>query len=93
MSDGNKKIDFLHDVPLKLSVELGRTQMSIQDILKLSNGSVVALEKLAGEPLDITVNGKLIARGEAVVVNGKFGIRVTELVSSTPPKQMVDDAG
>jgi flagellar motor switch protein FliN/FliY len=69
------------DVPLDLSVELGRARMSIQDLLNLSPGSVIELDKVAGEPLDFMVNGRLVARGEAVVVNDKFGVRITDIVS------------
>jgi flagellar motor switch protein FliN/FliY len=71
----------LLDVPLDLSVELGRARMSIQDLLNLSPGSVIELDKIAGEALDILINGRLVARGEAVVVNDKFGIRITDIVS------------
>jgi flagellar motor switch protein FliN/FliY len=76
-----KKLDLLLDVPLDLSVELGRARMSIQDLLNMSPGSVVELDKIAGEPLDLMVNGRLVARGEAVVVNDKFGVRITDIVS------------
>jgi flagellar motor switch protein FliN/FliY len=69
------------DVPLDLSVELGRARMSIQDLLNMSPGSVIELDKVAGEPLDFMVNGRLVARGEAVVVNDKFGVRITDIVS------------
>jgi flagellar motor switch protein FliN len=78
---GVRKMDLLLDVPLEVAVELGRTRMSIQSLLALGPGSVVELDKVAGEPLDILVNGRLIARGEAVVVNDKFGIRLTDIVS------------
>jgi flagellar motor switch protein FliN/FliY len=71
----------LLDVPLDLSVELGRARMSIQDLLNLSPGSVIELDKVAGEPLDFMVNGRLVARGEAVVVNDKFGVRITDIIS------------
>lgn len=76
-----RKLDLLLDVPLELSVELGRARMSIQDLLNLSPGSVIELDKIAGEPLDLLVNGRLVARGEAVVVNDKFGVRITDIVS------------
>ena len=68
-------------MPLDASVELGRARMSIQDLLGLSPGSVIELDKVAGEPLDILVNDRLVARGEAVVVNDKFGVRITDIVS------------
>jgi flagellar motor switch protein FliN/FliY len=76
-----QSIDFILDIPLKLSVELGRTRMSIKDILGLSQGSVVELAKFAGEPLEVLVNDRLIARGEVVVVNEKFGVRLTDIIS------------
>ena len=76
-----RRLDLLLDVPLELSVELGRTRMSIQELLSLGPGSVIELDKVAGEPLDILINDRLVARGEAVVVNDKFGIRITDIVS------------
>lgn len=76
-----ENLNLLLDVTLTVTVEIGRTRLSIQDILQFGQGSVIELEKLAGEPLDIYVNGKLIARGEAVVVNEKFGVRITDIVS------------
>lgn len=80
-SPSSRRLELLLDVPLDLSVELGRSRMSIQDLLGLSPGSVVELDKIAGEPLDILVNDRLVARGEAVVVNDKFGVRITDIVS------------
>jgi flagellar motor switch protein FliN/FliY len=77
----SRRLDMLLDVPLEVNVELGRTRMTIQDLLQLGPGSVIELDKVAGEPLDILVNGRLVARGEAVVVNDKFGIRITDIVS------------
>lgn len=74
-------LDFILDVPLKVTVELGRTKMMIRDILQLAQGSVVELSKFAGEPLEVLVNDKLVARGEVVVVNEKFGIRLTDIIS------------
>ena len=76
-----KNLDFILDIPLQVTVELGRSKMLIKDILALNQGSVVELTKQAGEPLDVFVNSKLIARGEAVVINEKFGIRLTDIVS------------
>lgn len=73
-------IDLLRDVPLTVTAELGRTKMLVREILKLSAGSVVELEKLTGEPVDILVNGKVIARGEVVAVAENFGVRITEVV-------------
>jgi flagellar motor switch protein FliN len=78
---GAKDIDFILDIPLELSVELGRTRMLVNDLLQLGQGSIVELNKLAGEPLEILINHKLVARGEAVVVNEKFGVRLTDIVS------------
>jgi flagellar motor switch protein FliN/FliY len=74
-------LDFILDIPLEVSVELGRAKMMISELLQLSQGSVIELTKLAGEPLEIFVNQKLIARGEVVVVNEKFGIRMTDIIS------------
>ncbi|SFM47540.1 flagellar motor switch protein FliN [Thermodesulforhabdus norvegica] len=76
-----RDLEFLLDIPLEVSVELGRTTILINDLLQLGQGSVIELTKLAGEPLEILVNGKLIARGEPVVVNEKFGVRITDIVS------------
>lgn len=76
-----RSIEFLLDIPLELSVEIGRTKLEIRELLKLGPGSVVELDKLAGEPLDVYVNDRLVARGEVVVVNEKFGLRLTEVVS------------
>ncbi len=78
-----REMDFLLDIPLEISVELGRTNMLIKDLLQLGQGSVVELGKIAGEPMEILVNGKLVARGEVVVVNEKFGIRLTDIISPT----------
>lgn len=83
----SRNIDFILDVPLDVTVELGRTSMPIYDLLQLGQGSIVELNKLAGEPLEVLVNQKLIARGEVVVVNEKFGIRLTDIVS---PKERVE---
>lgn len=74
-------IGLILDVPLQVTVELGRTKKSIKDILELSNGSIVELDKLAGEPVDIHVNGKLLAKGEVVVIDENFGVRITDIVS------------
>lgn len=76
-----RNLDFLLDVYLQVSVEVGRTRMTIQDLLQLGQGSVVELTKLAGEPLDVYINNRLVARGEAVIVNEKFGIRITDIIS------------
>ncbi|MEN5015868.1 flagellar motor switch protein FliN [Erwinia sp. Eh17-17] len=79
-------IDMIMDIPVKLTVELGRTKMTIKELLRLSQGSVVALEGLAGEPLDILINGYLIAQGEVVVVADKYGVRITDII--TPSERM-----
>jgi flagellar motor switch protein FliN/FliY len=76
-----KKLDLILDIPLRVSVELGRTRMLVNDLLQLGQGSVIELNKLAGDPLEVLVNDKLIARGEVVVVNEKFGIRLTDVIS------------
>jgi flagellar motor switch protein FliN len=72
----------LHDVPVELAVEVGRTKMTIREALALGPGSIVTLNKLAGEPVDLLVNGKPIARGEVVVIDEEFGLRITDVVSS-----------
>jgi len=74
-------LDFILDIPLSLSVELGRNRMLISELLQLGQGSIVELSKLAGEPMDVFVNQRLIARGEVVVVNEKFGVRLTDIIS------------
>jgi len=74
-------IEFILDIPLRVSVELGRTKMLVNDLLQLGQGSVIELQKLAGEPMEVYVNDKLIARGEVVVVNEKFGVRLTDIIS------------
>lgn len=76
-----ENLDFILDIPLRVSVELGRTKMLVNELLKLGHGSVIELSKLAGEPMEIYVNDKLIARGEVVVVNEKFGVRLTDIIS------------
>lgn len=76
-----RTMEFLLDVTLQVTVEVGRARMTIQDLLQLGQGSVVELEKLAGEPLDIYINGRPVARGEAVIVNEKFGVRLTDIIS------------
>jgi len=78
---GVHSLDFILDIPLKVTVELGRTKMSVRDILQLAQGSVVELSKFAGEPLEVLVNDRLVARGEVVTVNEKFGIRLTDILS------------
>lgn len=79
-------LDLLMDVNLRVTVELGRTRMRLRQVLELQNGSVIELDRLAGDPVDVFVNDRLIARGEVVVVDDKFGVRITELVSSSQEK-------
>lgn len=83
---GTQGLDFILDIPVQLTVELGRTRIPIKHILQLAQGSVIELDALAGEPMDVLVNGCLIAQGEVVVVNEKFGIRLTDIV--TPSERM-----
>jgi flagellar motor switch protein FliN/FliY len=83
-------LDFVLDIPLEISVELGRARMLISDLLQLGQGSVIELNKLAGEPVEIFINQKLIARGEVVVVNDKFGIKMTDILS---PMERVKQLG
>ncbi|MDN4035760.1 flagellar motor switch protein FliN [Massilia sp. YIM B02443] len=80
-SDTPNDIDFILDIPVQLTVELGRTKIAIKNLLQLAQGSVVELDGLAGEPMDVLVNGCLIAQGEVVVVNDKFGIRLTDIIT------------
>lgn len=82
-ADGNRpaNLDFILDIPLEITVELGRTRMLIQDLLKLGQGSVIELTKPAGDTLEILANNRLIAKGDVVVVNDKYGIRLTEVIS------------
>jgi flagellar motor switch protein FliN/FliY len=83
-------LDFILDIPLEVSVELGRTKIPISDLLQLGQGSVIELAKLTGEPLEILVNQKLVARGEVVVINDKFGVRLTDIIS---PAERVKQLG
>lgn len=80
-ADGEIKMDSILDVPVTISMEIGRTRINIRNLLQLNQGSVVELDRLAGEPMDVLINGTLIAQGEVVVVNEKFGIRLTDIVS------------
>ena len=82
----SEDLKLILDIPVKMTVELGRTRMTIKELLRLSQGSVVTLDGLAGEPLDILINGYLIAQGEVVVVSDKFGIRITDII--TPSERM-----
>ncbi|MFN7085458.1 MAG: flagellar motor switch protein FliN [Burkholderiales bacterium] len=80
-NDTRNDIDMILDIPVQLTVELGRTKLAIKNLLQLAQGSVVELDGLAGEPMDVLVNGCLIAQGEVVVVNDKFGIRLTDIIT------------
>ena len=80
-SASNPDLDMILDIPVRLSMEVGNTQISIRNLLQLGQGSVIELDRLAGEPLDVLVNGTLIAHGEVVVVADKFGIRMTDVIS------------
>lgn len=86
-SDREPNLNMIMDIPLKLTAELGRTKIVVSDLLNLGQGSVIELNKLAGEPMEILINDKLIAKGEAVVVNDKFGVRLTDIIS---PKERVE---
>lgn len=85
-----KNLDFLLDVPLQVSVEVGRTKILVRELLQMREGNIVELDKLAGEPLDLYVNGRLIARGEAVLANEKFGIKLTSVIS---PSERLENLG
>ncbi len=78
---GEKELDFILDIPLELSVELGKSKMLINDLLLLGQGSIIELNKIAGDPLEVYVNRKLVAKGEVVVVNEKFGVRLTDVIT------------
>jgi flagellar motor switch protein FliN len=78
---GEMDLDFILDIPLELSVELGKTKMLVNDLLQLGQGSIIELNKLAGESLDVYINHKLVAKGEVVVVNEKFGVRLTDVIT------------
>ncbi len=80
-ADEKRKLETILDIPVTISMEVGRAKISIRNLLQLNQGSVVELERVAGEPLDVLVNGTLIAHGEVVVVNDKFGIRLTDVIS------------
>lgn len=83
LDEGENPVNFdvIMDVPVNISMEIGRTSINIRNLLQLNQGSIVELDRLAGEPLDVLVNGTLIARGEVVVINEKFGIRLTDVIS------------
>lgn len=90
VSNENKELGFLLDIPLQVSVEIGRSRILIKDLLQMQEGSIIELEKLSGEPLDLYVNSRLIARGEAVLVKDKYGIRLTDVVS---PSERIENLG
>ncbi|MBX3097287.1 MAG: flagellar motor switch protein FliN [Fimbriimonadaceae bacterium] len=85
-------LELLFDVPLQVSVELGRLKMAVRDIVELAVGSIVELDKTAGEPVDVLVNGKLVARGEVVVIEDNFGVRITEIITQQERLQRLNDA-
>ncbi len=89
-SGENKELGFLLDIPLQVSVEIGRSRILIKDLLQMQEGSIIELDKLSGEPLDLYVNSRLIARGEAVLVKDKYGIRLTDVVS---PSERIENLG
>jgi len=86
----DRGIDLLLDIPLQVSVEVGRSKILVRELLQMQEGTLIELDKLAGEPLDLYVNNRLIARGEAVVVNEKFGLRLTDVVS---PSERIEKLG
>ncbi len=90
VSEDEIKLDVILDVPVTVSMEIGRTQVNIRNLLQLNQGSVIELDRFAGEPMDVLVNGTLIAHGEVVVVNDKFGIRLTDVIS---PSERVKKLG
>jgi flagellar motor switch protein FliN len=89
-SSTDRGLEFLYDVPLQISVEVGRSKILLKDLLKMGEGYVIELDKLAGEPLDLYVNSRLIAKGEAVMVGDKFGIRLTDVMS---PADRIEQLG
>jgi len=88
-SSGMNNLSLLLDIPLQISVQIGATRMIIKDLLQLGQGSIIELDKLAGEPMDVFVNDRLIAKGEVVVVNEKFGVRLTDIISPTEMVQQL----
>jgi flagellar motor switch protein FliN/FliY len=81
----------VQDIPLEITVELGRTKLLITDILELGSGSIIELEKVAGEPVDLLANGLLVARGEVVVIEDNFGVRITEIITNADRKVIAED--
>lgn len=90
INETREELGFLLDIPLQVSVEIGRSRILIKDLLQMQEGSIVELDKLSGEPLDLYVNSRLIARGEAVLVKDKYGIRLTDVVS---PSERIENLG
>ena len=90
MDSAQRELGFLLDIPLQVSVEVGRTRILVSELLQMREGYVLELEKIAGEPLDLYVNSRLVARGEAVLVNQKFGLRLTDVVS---PSERIEKLG
>ena len=90
VDETHRELGFLLDIPLQVSVEVGRTRILISELLQMREGYVLELDKIAGEPLDLYVNSRLIARGEAVLVNDKFGLRLTDVVS---PSERIEKLG
>jgi len=86
----NRGLEFLYDVPLQISVEVGRSKILLKDLLQMGEGYIIELDKLAGDPLDLYVNSRLIAKGEAVMIGDKFGIRLTDVVS---PSNRIEQLG
>ncbi|CAG0908652.1 unnamed protein product, partial [Cyprideis torosa] len=91
-SGTTRNLDMVLDIPVTLSMELGRTRISIRDLLQLNSGSVVELQRMADEPMDVMVNGTLVAHGEAVVIDDKFGIRLTDVIDPAAPSAVVPQA-
>ncbi len=88
-SPSPNNLDFILDIPMQVTVQVGSARMQIREILQLGQGSVIELEKLAGEPMEVLVNNKLVAKGEVVVVNDKFGIRLTDVISAAQRVQQL----
>ncbi len=88
---GGRGLEFLYDVPLQISVEVGRSRILLKDLLQMGEGYVIELDKLAGDPLDLYVNSRLIAKGEAVMIGDKFGIRLTEVVNTSERIEQLGD--
>lgn len=87
----NDKMDLILDIPVSVTVEIGRTKMSIRNLLQLNQGSIVTLDRMASDPLDVLVNGTLVAHGEVVVVNDRFGVRLTDIVSKSERLKRLKD--